>query len=138
MTVWGFHGRTWLWLGGRRCREKERARGDFERPEHAPISPGGAQTCDGVYTRASCVPRSRERVKTIRGRKRRGCRCAKKVHFVHVHRSLARRLFDGTTRNLFFVVCLSCLFAASSKFPSETFFFFFRCLLPPFFLRFHD
>ena len=39
----------------------------LERPEHAPRSPPGPQTCAVVYRRAPCVPRIRERQKRPTG-----------------------------------------------------------------------
>ena len=35
----------------------------LERPEHAPRSPAGTQTCTVVYRRVPCMPRRREREK---------------------------------------------------------------------------
>ena len=72
---------AWLWLGGKRSREKPTPCG-FQRVEHAPRNRGGAQTCSVMYTRWPPAPKAREKT---RGRKRNAWQCAKKVRFIYMY-----------------------------------------------------
>ena len=56
---------------------------DFKRPEHAPRSPPGTQSCAVVYRWAPSVPRSRERVKRPKGGGVKRAKVQKKIALVH-------------------------------------------------------
>ena len=58
---------------GTQSGEKRAGSRDFESPDHTPRSPAGAQPCAVVYTRAPCVPRSRERDRFLPERQKRVC-----------------------------------------------------------------
>ena len=83
LTFGGLDGPGWLYLVGLKAIPRLRARlSDFERPQHASRSPAGTHTCNVVYRRASLrAPQSRVPEKT-RGRRRKACKCPKKVHLV--------------------------------------------------------
>ena len=65
------------WLLARFC--------DFERPEHAPWSPGGTHTCAVVYRRAPCVPRGQEREKRPATGKEKFYSIPEKNTFLYIH-----------------------------------------------------
>ena len=86
MTFWGV---AWAWWGqaGRKAIPWLLARfRDFERPEHAPLTPAGTQTCTVVYRRVPCVPRSREREKRPAAGRYFFLYSGKKSQFIPVHR----------------------------------------------------
>ena len=76
---------AWLALAGRKAIPRLLARfRDFERPEHAPRSPAGTQTCAVVYRRPPCVPRSRDREKRPTAGRENFCIPQKRcIWFVH-------------------------------------------------------
>ena len=77
LTVWGFYGPAWLWLGGKRSRENEPARATLnaQSTRHgARPGPKVAPSARASPLRAS-QPRAREVLANVQN----------KVHFIHEH-----------------------------------------------------
>ena len=95
--MWVFHFLARLQLRGKQSRDYLPDFCDFERPEHAPRSPPGTQTCPVVNRRPPCVTRGRERERRPTGAGEKRAKCPKERLGVHSNIDYMRKQTTNDT-----------------------------------------
>ena len=72
MVVWSFHGPAWLWIGGKRSRQKQPDRATLGAQSTRHGARPGSNVCRTVQAGVLRAPQP-ERQKNIRARRRRAC-----------------------------------------------------------------